>query len=151
MSCLGGLGMQGYVLSEVWGKAVSQWSMSRRMRWTWSGFKGNEVWTLKKNIVEVERGRTKEGVKCKSVMQKYKWGKAYLYKNEEVKPSEKTGMRELNSFSFRGNTQFPELCWVHLFGLVFKGFGPCHMATGSSSPPPSHSTPLGLQRRTWSF
>lgn len=39
------------------------------------------------------------------------------------------------SFSLRKGTKFPRLCPVHLFGLVFTGFGTCRMAPGSSHPP----------------
>lgn len=38
-------------------------------------------------------------------------------------------------FSFRKGTKFPRLCPVHLFGLVFTGFGTCRMASGSGLPP----------------
>lgn len=60
------------------------------------------------------------------------------YKKKEVK-LEKVILKER-----KGNSQFPGLCLVHLFGLVFTRFSACHMATGCSHP-------MGLQKGTSSF
>lgn len=81
--------MQG--LSDLWGNAASQQSRSGCMWRTWSGFKGNGMWTLKENTAEDMDGDG-EGAGCKWLIQKLKQREerdkeeGHACGNEEVKP-----------------------------------------------------------------
>lgn len=136
--------MQGYIVWALWGNVVCQHSVSRHMRWMWSGFKGNEVWALRRNIAAVDEKEKTEGnwiqvrqkinepheTSISSWTEMVKWN----FDWRKCESAKKNSRRA----SVTAESHFPELCPVHLFDLAFTGFGvfgACWMATGSGPPP----------------
>lgn len=96
--------MQG--LSELWGNAVSQQNRSGCMRRTWSEFKANEVWTLKKNIAEETEVDWGSWMQVSDSENKWaSWNREKeernVCKNKEVKP-EKVTLKEGVNLCRRG-------------------------------------------------
>lgn len=114
------------------------------MRWMWSGFKGNEVWALRRNIAAVDEKEKTEGnwiqvrqkvnepreTSISSWTEMVKWN----FDRRKCESAKKNSRRA----SVTVEIHFPELCRVHLFDLAFTGFGvfgAFWMATGSGPPP----------------